>query len=239
VAIRCTYQGGTGNQAIGATSDQIARVVGTDASVYLKDGRTACLVEEFSGSCYLASSRLDERLASKSRVDGHDEQQIQIQDHFFDSTKGRRRIQGDSGLGAEAVDLLDEPIEMLRGLTMDGDQVGSGTDERLDVALWFHDHEMDVQWKGDGLAKGGHNVWAEGNVGDELAVHDVYVDDAGAETFQVGGLLSQFPEVGAQNGRSHAGSRHVRHNVLWAHRSFSFDSAGSVGTAVSSVVNRF
>ena len=63
-----------------------------------------------------------------------------------------------------------------RGLHVDAQPIRPRVHEILDVALRVVDHQVDVQGQGGGLTDGPDHCGADGDVGDEVAVHDVHVD---------------------------------------------------------------
>src|SRR5208283_568222 len=86
------------------------------------------------------------------------------------------------------------------GLLLDGDHVGAGLGEDGDVVVGVLDHEMTVEGElGDG-ADGLDHGRAEGDVGDEVAVHDVDVDDGAAAALGCGYFIGEVGKVGGENG---------------------------------------
>ena len=82
---------------------------------------------------------------------------------------------------------------------MDRHDVGAGVAELLHVPHRLHDHQVHIQGQGGGGADGLHHGDADGDVGDEQAVHHVHMDvirggDAADIPLQVG-------KVGGKNRR--------------------------------------
>ena len=70
--------------------------------------------------------------------------------------------------------------------TVEGEGVGAGFEEAGGVADRFGDHQVDVEEGGGDAAGGGGDGGAETDVGDEVAVHDVEVEEVDAAAVDVG-----------------------------------------------------
>jgi hypothetical protein len=110
------------------------------------------------------------------------------------------------------VDLLDGPVQMGRGLGVDGDDVRARFSELLDVSLGFHDHQVHIDHTVGHLAHRVDDQWPDGDVGDKPAIHDVDVDVVGACFIDRLHLLAEASKVSGKNGRSDSdragGTRH-------------------------------
>ena len=93
-------------------------------------------------------------------------------------------------LGALVFDLVHQPVQMIGGLAVDDNLVRPCLDEIGDKLLRFLYLEMDVQGQMGGGANALHDDRAHRDVGDEVAVHDVYVYIVGACRRHLGHLLS-------------------------------------------------
>jgi hypothetical protein len=77
-------------------------------------------------------------------------------------------------------------------LDMNRDRVCAGFDKTRDVMIGMLDHQVHIEWQFGLLAHKIDNRRAEGNVVDEMAVHDVAVNPIGACFFGGADLISQF-----------------------------------------------
>ncbi|CAB4656439.1 unannotated protein [freshwater metagenome] len=72
----------------------------------------------------------------------------------------------------------------------------------FDVALGHHvrcvDHEVRFKWLLGVWTHSGDHVWPEGEVGDELAVHHVELDDVDASLIQCMDLFTKLGEISGQ-----------------------------------------
>ena len=99
------------------------------------------------------------------------------------------------------------------GLGVEGDGVGSRPHELPGLALGALDHEMRLQHSArvvHALGERGDDQRAERDRGDEVPVHDVDVDHAGARVEHLPDLLAQAAEVGGQDRGSDAHVAHQR-----------------------------
>ena len=117
----------------------------------------------------------------------------------------------DAGGGAELADHAERAVEVGARLGVD-DQPPAA---RLDVARRHHfggqHHQVGLERDGDEVARRGDDVGAERQVGDELAVHHVPLDEVDAGLLQGDDLLTEAGEVGRQHRRGdldRTGHRH-------------------------------
>ena len=70
-------------------------------------------------------------------------------------------------------------------------QVGPGSHEGLDIALGFHDHEVDVQEQARALPDGLEHGRPQRDIGHEASIHHVHVELIGATGLDARDGLSQ------------------------------------------------
>ena len=144
-----------------------------------------------------------EGLAAEARLDGHDEDEIDVSEEGLDGGGGRAGVEDDAALAAEGADARERGGVVIVGLDVDADEVGTGFREGLEVALRLGEHQVRVEKEFDaGTAKGGKGLGAEGEIGDEAAVHDVAVEPGEAE---VGDGARARSEVGVVAGEKGGG----------------------------------
>ena len=90
-------------------------------------------------------------------------------------------------------------LEVGHGLLVHGDPGRTRVDEGVEVAVGVLDHEVDVEGQRRGPAQRLHDGRAQGDVGDEVPVHHVHVQDARPAAGGGGHLLGQAREVGGQD----------------------------------------
>ena len=143
-----------------------------------------------------------EFLAAEARLHRHHQDQLHLIQIGQDRLRRGLGLQDDARPLALGVDLVDGGLDVLRRvrLHMDRHQIGAGVAELLHVPHRLHDHQVDVQGQLRDLADGLHHRDADGDVGDEHAVHHIHMDVVG-----VGDAVNvplQIRKIGGEDGRS-------------------------------------
>ena len=103
---------------------------------------------------------------------------------------------------------------------MDVDRIGAGRREVGDVTLGPVDHEVYVEPAAGGVdrvAQRLHDQRPDRDRRDEVPVHDIDVDDAGAGIHDRGHLVAEASEVGREYRRSDAApARQLRRHRGWS-----------------------
>ena len=99
-------------------------------------------------------------------------------------------------------------MEVRARFGMDGDDVGAGLGEGVEEGVDRRDHQMDVERLGRVRAERLHHRRADGDVRDEMAVHDVDVDPVGAGLVDRAHLLAEPREIGGQDRGGDEGCGH-------------------------------
>ena len=86
--------------------------------------------------------------------------------------------------------------------------VGARLDERARVAVRLLDHQVHLDRQPRQLAHRLHHVRPEREVGDEMAVHHVDVDDIDLRLFHPLHLLLQLAEIGGKQAGGEADGSH-------------------------------
>src|SRR5690606_14074192 len=163
----------------------------------------------------LAEAVVDEGLAAEAGVHAHDEDEVDVVDDVLEHRDGRGGIDGDAGALALGADRLQRPVQVRPCLGVDGDDVGAGAREGSDVGIDRGDHQVAVEHLGGQRAQRRHHQRPDGEVGDEMAVHDVDVDIVGATLVDGPDLLAEAGEIGGED-RGGDANGWGRHGVLSA-----------------------
>ena len=86
-------------------------------------------------------------------------------------------------------------------LHMAGDDVAPGIAELLRIPLRAVDHQVDIQRQRRHRADGLHHRDADGDIGDEQAVHHIHMDIVGG--VDALNVAAEVGKVGRQNGRGY------------------------------------
>lgn len=136
----------------------------------------SCLVEDFG----------DEGLAAETWVDAHDEDEVEVFDEAEEAFDGGGGVDGEAGGRAEFADVFGEFEGLVgcvgggHGFDVDGEVVGPGLDKGFEVVLRVHDHQVDIERDlGECTAEAAAHVRPHGEIGNEVAVHDIEVKKVG------------------------------------------------------------
>ena len=152
-----------------------------------------------------------EGLAAESGIDRHHQDDVAEMQDILDEFRRARRVDHNARLLAERADLAEHPVQVDggAGLGLDQQVIGAGVGEGSEIALGLDDHEMDVERLCRRAANGLEHDRADGDVGNETAVHHVDMDPVGPGRVDGAHLLAQAREVGRQDrGRDEDGAGH-------------------------------
>ena len=113
--------------------------LGGDAAVHL-DREVGHLLEATNLVCHLGY----ETLSPEARIDGHDEDVVEVRQRPLDELRRRRRVQGDARLAAAVPDHGQRPVEVGHGLGLDGDARHPRLDKRWDQVVRAVHHQVGV-----------------------------------------------------------------------------------------------
>ena len=157
-----------------------------------------------------------ELLASEPRHDAHHQHQVAVVKIRLDGLQRRGRVEGQARGDSLSPDLLQERPGILHGLDVNRQQIGPARQNDRRIAR-LGDHQVDVQRQAGQPPHRFEHRKAEADVGHEMPVHDVQVQDprpaASARRISSG----EIAEVaGQQRGRDH---RHgARVGLRWSLR---------------------
>jgi len=83
---------------------------------------------------------------------------------------------------------------------VNGDNVGTGVSELGNLAFWLFDHKVDIQRQVSPGADGSYYGSTDGDLGDEMTVHNIYVNVVGSGTGSFGYLFTKMSEVCREDG---------------------------------------
>jgi hypothetical protein len=89
-------------------------------------------------------------------------------------------VEGHTRALSEGTNLLKRSVKVCAGFGVDRDDVRASIGKRLNIFIWFDDHEVDVHDALGGGAYGFYDERANRDVRHESAIHDVDVDPIGA-----------------------------------------------------------
>lgn len=147
----------------------------------------------------LGEDVLLKRLATEPGLDAHDEQEVEGSGDIEDCFDWGGRVEGESGGEAEASDVggaLDG-TGRVADFDVKGEMIGTGPGEGFEELLGSFDHEMHIEaGVGEMFAQGAAHIGPHGQVGDEVAIHDVEVEKVGTAGEDGSAFVSHASEVG-------------------------------------------
>jgi len=158
---------------------------------------------EFSETLHFPEAPLNKGLAPITRIDRHDQYQVQVGQDLFQEVNRSVWIQGDSGFHPFLFDVGHGAVEVGTRFPVDGEYRGSGTGKGEDIAAGIDDHQVYVKGFGGDAGHMFHHGKPEGDVGHKDTIHDITVDPVGltlVDHFHFGG---QMVEIGRQQRRSY------------------------------------
>jgi hypothetical protein len=195
--------GRTSDDGIGTSLDDLVGVGGADTAVNLDPGVDPALVAHLLQATNLLNLRFDELLATEARVDGHDEDKVDDIKDLLDLRKRGARVKDNTGVTTKILDLVHGTVQVDGGgiLTVDGNDVGTSLGEVRDTLLGLDDHKVTVEDLVRDRANRVDHERADGDVGDEAAIHHIDVDPLGTSLVDGLNLLTKPGEVGGKDGR--------------------------------------
>ena len=185
-----------------AGRDDAVRVRVVDAAVDRNRRVVAGRIEQGADRADFRLAARDESLAAKARVDGHEQHLIDVGGDFLERGHRRRRIDRHSGLDAGVPQHLQRPVQVRQHLDVHRDPRRSRVDERGQVVVRVVEHQVHVQRDGRDPVNGAHHRRANRQVGHEVAVHHVDVQQVGAAALDGGDVLPERREIRGQQRRS-------------------------------------
>ena len=103
------------------------------------------------------------------------------------------------GQAIVALDQMQGAIQMYAGFLVHGNPVGAGRGKLGNELVRILDHQVAIERQLGHLAQGLHQRRSHGQVGHEMTVHDIHMDDCAAARGSVAHLVRQMGEVSRQN----------------------------------------
>src|ERR1700759_547931 len=169
-----------------------------DPAVDLKPDRAAVPGDQGPGPAQLGHDQVQEPLAAEARLHRHQQQHVDLAQQVLVRLDRGPGVDRQPGPGAGPPDLAQGPARRLHRLGVDGDVARA----RLGVAggplVGIFDHQVTVDRQADVFEQRLNDGQAEGQVRDEVIVHDVHVQPVGGRG-DGRGLVGEPGEVRGQD----------------------------------------
>ena len=173
------------------------------AAVHLNQAVGVDVVHPFPQLLDLGHLVFHELLTAETGLHGHDQNHValfEIRNRRLGRGLG---LQDDAGLAAQGANLVHslQSILGLVGFDVDGQPVCTGLDEILHIPDGPVNHQMDVQGQVGHRPQGLNHGDADGDVGNENAVHYGHMDPIGAVFLDIVDVTLQIRKIRRQDGR--------------------------------------
>jgi hypothetical protein len=188
-----------GDQQLGSRFDDAAHGVVSDAAVHFNPITEAQFPSKFFQAANLIEGVRDELLTAEARIDAHDQDVVnhaKNRDKQIDFCVG---VDDDGGLHTVLSNVFEGAMEMPANLVVDADPVRTSIGEGGDEFVGILDHQVAIERELGVLAEGGDDGRADSDVGDEMAIHDVDMDDAAAAALGRGDFVGEAGEIRGKN----------------------------------------
>src|SRR6266700_5044552 len=115
----------------------------------------------------------DERLAAESRIDRHDQHEVELLEHMVEPDQWSRRIENETGLATAVVDESDRTVDVIRRFGMETYDRGFGLGEVGHDAVDRLHHQVHVDGYGGVRLQRLAHLRADRQVGHVMVVHHV------------------------------------------------------------------
>jgi hypothetical protein len=105
------------------------------------------------------------------------------------------------------------------GFLVNGDLIGAGLNEERRVAIRVSDHEVDVESEAGGFTDRFDDGDSDGEIGYEMAVHDIEMEQRSPSAFDGGDLLAQSRKICGEDRRNDLSHLRSGDSFRWYHGS--------------------
>jgi len=191
-----------GDQDLGTGTHYVGDGLVMDATVNFNAEAELARLPDFRQQLNLLQGRVDKGLATEAGVHAHNQDMMNQRKNLIEGVDRCGRVYDYSGLASVRCDQMKGAIEMDAGFLVDGDPISAGLGKCRDEVVRPINHEMAIERNFQDFAKRGYDRRPDRDIRDEVAIHDVHVDDA-CSPFDGGlGFRAEAREVSRQDGGS-------------------------------------
>lgn len=194
-------ESGAADERVGASEGAFRGGFERDAAIHAHVTLEAELFAPLAGLLDFGDGFVDERLTAEARIDRHDEEGVDVAEEGFHGAHGGGGIDREAGAEPEGADFPEDSFHARAQFHMDDELVGAGLLEGLEEDFGAGAHQVDVEEESREGADGADDGGAEGDIGNEVAVHDVEVEPVGAGARGAGDFAVESGEIGCEQGR--------------------------------------
>src|SRR4051794_37873732 len=132
---------------------------------------------------------------SKTWVDRHDQDLVNLGQDLFQCGRRRCRINSDSGAFAESPYSVHRAMQVEVAFPMHEKRIRAGFDELGDESIRVRDHQVCLQWKSRHTPQRSNDRRPHRDVRYKMAVHDVDVDPVSSGPLRLAHLRAETGKV--------------------------------------------
>ena len=196
LVIRLAENRGTGNEGVSPSFRCSSDIVYLDATIDFKQDLASRRVDPASYFGNFFQRMRNERLATKSRIDRHDQNQIDLVHHVIKKMQWRTGIEHQPGLAAVIANQLQRAVDVLGRFLMKTDDVRTGFGKIGNDAIDRFDHQMHIDRYLHVRADRFADKWSDGQIRHVMVIHHIEMNDVGSGSNDVAYFLAKTSEVG-------------------------------------------
>lgn len=183
------------DQDFSTRADDVGDGVVMDAAVYFDAKTEPARVPDFREQLNFLQGRVDKGLTTEAGVHAHNKDMMNQRKNLIEGVDRCGRVYDYSRLTSVRCDQMKGAIEMDAGFLVDGDPIRAGFGKGGDELVRPFNHEMAIERNSRDSAKRSHDGGPDCDVGDEMTIHHVHMQDRGS-TFHSGlGFCTEAGEV--------------------------------------------
>ena len=189
-----------GNQQLGSRFDDAAHCVVSDTAVHFNPITETELASKFFEAANLAERVRDESLSAEAWIDAHDQHMVHHAEDRYEQVDLGVGIDDDGRLHLVLGDEFEGAVQVAARLVVDADPVRAGVGKGGDKLVGVLNHQVAIERQFRMFPERGDDGRADGDIGDEVAIHHIDVDHGAATALGRGDFVGQAGEVGGKDG---------------------------------------
>jgi hypothetical protein len=151
-----------------------------DAAVNFNAEAELARLADFREQFNFLEGRVDKGLTTEAGVHAHDQNMMDQRKNFIEGVDRCGRVYDHSGFTSVGGDQMKRAIEMNAGFAVDGDPISPGFGKCGYELVRLFNHEMTIEWNFRDFAKRSYDGGPDRDVRDEMAIHNVHVENGGS-----------------------------------------------------------
>ena len=132
----------------------------------------------------------------------------------LEQRKGGRGVDCDAGLHSAGADIFQRALEMVADLDVNRDPSHRSSNEIVDEIVGIGNHQVRIEGDLRMRCDGAHHGGAKGEVGHEVPVHDVEVQQFRTSPLDLGHLVREARKIGRKKRRCQSNIHRLTHTVM-------------------------